>query len=137
MTDAASESSLHIQEAQEPGNAIQVTDAAASKVRELIDEEGNPHLKLRIFINGGGCSGFQYNFAFEEEVKEDDLVVSKAVPTADGGYLGEIHLLVDPMSFLYLSGATIDYKNDINGERFVINNPHAKTTCGCGSSFDA
>ncbi len=101
------------------------TDAAAAKVRELIEEEGNPNLKLRVFITGGGCSGFQYGFTFDEEVAEDDTVMEK----------GGVTLLIDPMSYQYLVGAEIDYVEDLNGAQFVIKNPNAVTTCGCGSSF--
>lgn len=101
------------------------TDAAASKVRELIEEEGNPNLKLRVFVQGGGCSGFQYGFTFDEDVNEDDTTLDK----------GGVQLLIDSMSFQYLMGAEIDYKDDISGSQFVIKNPNATTTCGCGSSF--
>jgi iron-sulfur cluster insertion protein len=101
------------------------TDAAAAKVKDLLLEEGNPELKLRVFVQGGGCSGFQYGFTFDETVNEDDTVLDK-----DG-----VQLLVDPMSFQYLVGAEIDYKEDIEGSQFVIRNPNATTTCGCGSSF--
>ena len=101
------------------------TDAAAGKVRELIAEEGNPALKLRVYISGGGCSGFQYGFTFDEERAEDDLAVDR-----DG-----VLLLVDPLSLQYLSGAEIDYSESLSGAQFVIRNPNAKTTCGCGSSF--
>lgn len=107
--------------------AITITDNAANKVQELIDEEGNPHLKLRAYVTGGGCSGLQYGFTFDEEVKTDDTQITKNSMT----------LLVDPMSYLYLAGATIDYVEDLEGARFVIHNPNAKTTCGCGSSFNA
>ena len=99
--------------------------AAASKVKELIEDEGNDALMLRVFISGGGCSGFQYGFTFDEEVGEGDTVVEN-----EG-----VKLLVDPMSFQYLSGAEIDYKEDLEGSQFVIKNPNATTTCGCGSSF--
>ncbi len=101
------------------------TDSAASKVRELIEEEGNPNLKLRVFVQGGGCSGFQYGFTFDEDVNEDDTTLDK----------NGVTLLIDSMSFQYLTGAEIDYKEDINGAQFVIKNPNATTTCGCGSSF--
>ncbi len=101
------------------------TDAAATKVRELIEEEKNPALMLRVFVSGGGCSGFQYGFTFEEGATEDDTRVEK----------NGVTLLIDPLSFQYLSGAEIDYKEDLNGAQFVIKNPNAKTTCGCGSSF--
>lgn len=101
------------------------TAAAAGKVTELIAEEGNPELKLRVYISGGGCSGFQYGFTFDEERAEDDLAVEK-----DG-----VLLLVDPLSLQYLGGAEIDYTESLTGAQFVIRNPNAKTTCGCGSSF--
>ncbi len=101
------------------------TDAAAAKVKNLIEEEKNPGLMLRVFVSGGGCSGFQYGFTFEENAGEDDTRVEK-----DG-----VTLLIDPLSFQYLAGAEIDYKEDLNGAQFVIKNPQAKTNCGCGSSF--
>ena len=103
------------------------TDAAAAKVKNLIEEEKNPSMMLRVFVSGGGCSGFQYGFTFEESANEDDTRVEKSGVT----------LLVDPLSFQYLVGAEIDYKEDLNGAQFVIKNPQAKTTCGCGSSFSA
>ncbi len=103
------------------------TDSAVAKVADLIAEEGNPDLKLRVFVQGGGCSGFQYGFTFDEAVNEDDTLVTK----------GNVTLLIDSMSFQYLVGAEIDYKEDINGSQFVIKNPNATTTCGCGSSFSA
>ncbi|HEY0939967.1 MAG TPA: iron-sulfur cluster insertion protein ErpA [Steroidobacter sp.] len=101
------------------------TDSAASKVKELVDEEGNPDLKLRVFVQGGGCSGFQYGFTFDENLEEGDTRVEN----------GGVTLLIDPMSIQYLAGAEIDYKEDIEGAQFVIRNPNASTTCGCGSSF--
>ena len=101
------------------------TASAAGKVKSLIEEEGNTDLKLRVFVSGGGCSGFQYGFAFEEAAGADDTIVER-----DG-----VVLLVDPMSFQYLAGAEIDYQEDLEGARFVIRNPNATTTCGCGSSF--
>ena len=101
------------------------TDSAAHKVSELIAQEENPELMLRVFISGGGCSGFQYGFTFDEAVLDGDLEVHNAGVT----------LLVDPMSIQYLQGAEIDYKEDLEGSRFVIRNPNASTTCGCGSSF--
>lgn len=104
---------------------IDFTDNAASKVSALIQEEGNPNLKLRIFVSGGGCSGFEYNFAFDEAVNEDDTVIEK----------NSVSLLIDAMSFQYLSGASIDYQEGLEGARFVIHNPNATSTCGCGSSF--
>jgi len=101
------------------------TDAAAGKVGELIREESNPNLKLRVFIQGGGCSGFQYGFTFDEKMEEGDTQVENQGVT----------LLVDPMSVQYLMGAEIDYKEDLEGAQFIIRNPNAQTTCGCGSSF--
>ncbi|TSE24511.1 Iron-sulfur cluster insertion protein ErpA [Tepidimonas sediminis] len=101
------------------------TDAAAAKVAELIAEEGNPDLKLRVFVQGGGCSGFQYGFTFDETVNEDDTQMVK----------NGVTLLIDAMSLQYLVGAEIDYKEDLQGAQFVIRNPNAVTTCGCGSSF--
>lgn len=108
---------------------IILTENAAAKVLELIQEEGNFELKLRAYVTGGGCSGFQYGFTFDEEIADDDTVVSRAVEGHN------IKLLVDSLSFQYLAGAEIDYKEDIEGEQFIIRNPNAKTTCGCGSSF--
>ena len=104
-----------------------LTDNAVNKVEELIKDENNPKLMLRVFISGGGCSGFQYGFTFEENANEDDTRVTK----------GNVTLLVDPMSYQYLLGAEIDYQEGIEGAQFVIKNPNAKTTCGCGSSFSA
>jgi len=101
------------------------TDNAANKVKELIEEEGNADLKLRVFVSGGGCSGFQYGFTFDEVVNEDDTVLNK----------NGVQLLIDSMSFQYLSGAEIDYTEGLEGSQFVIKNPNATTTCGCGSSF--
>ncbi len=101
------------------------TDAAAAKVKSLIEEESNDALKLRAYITGGGCSGFQYGFTFDEAVAEDDIQIEK----------NGVMLLVDAMSFQYLVGAEIDYVEDVQGSQFVIRNPNAKTTCGCGSSF--
>ncbi len=103
------------------------TDAAVAKVRDLIIDEGNPELKLRVFVTGGGCSGFQYGFTFDEIVNEDDTAVEKEGVT----------LLIDPMSYQYLMGAEIDYTESIEGSQFVIRNPNAVSTCGCGSSFSA
>ncbi|MFP4155088.1 MAG: iron-sulfur cluster insertion protein ErpA [Halothiobacillaceae bacterium] len=101
------------------------SDSAAAKVRALIEEEGNEALKLRVFITGGGCSGFQYGFTFEESEQEGDTRIEK----------GGVTLLVDPMSIQYLEGAQIDYTEGLEGAQFVIRNPNATTTCGCGSSF--
>ncbi len=109
---------------QEP---LLFTDSAANKVKSLIDEEGNSDLKLRVFVSGGGCSGFQYGFTFDEVVNEDDTVMTK----------NGVQLLIDAMSFQYLVGAEIDYQEGLQGSQFVIKNPNATTTCGCGSSFSA
>ena len=119
------EESLNIQTPDTGMPGIVFTDAAARKVQELVLEEGNPGLKLRVYISGGGCSGFQYGFSFDEEQAEDDIAV-----TNDG-----VTLLVDPMSFQYLMGAEVDYSESLAGAQFVIRNPNANTTCGCGSSF--
>jgi iron-sulfur cluster insertion protein len=110
---------------------IHFTVSAADKVAELIKEEKEPDLKLRIYVTGGGCSGFQYGFTFDKEEAFDDTVVKQKC--SDG--TGEVKLLVDAMSIQYLNQAEIDYVKEIQGERFVIRNPNAKTTCGCGSSF--
>ena len=101
------------------------TDAAASKVKAMIDDEGNPQLKLRIYVSGGGCSGFEYGFAFDENANDDDMRIDK----------GGVTLLVDAVSFQYLVGAEIDYEEGLEGSRFKIRNPNATSTCGCGSSF--
>ncbi len=106
-------------------NTLQLTARAVAKVRELIIEESNAELKLRVFVTGGGCSGFQYGFSFDEQAAEDDTTVEK-----DG-----IVVLVDPMSYQYLVGAEVDYTEGLEGSRFVVNNPNATTTCGCGASF--
>jgi iron-sulfur cluster insertion protein len=103
------------------------TDNAAQKVAGLIQDEGNDNLKLRVYITGGGCSGFQYVFTFDEDVNDDDTQIVKEGVT----------VLIDSMSIQYLSGAEIDYKEDLSGAQFVIRNPNATTTCGCGSSFSA
>jgi iron-sulfur cluster insertion protein len=111
-----------VTETQDP---LLFTDSAANKVKQLIEEEGNTELKLRVFVSGGGCSGFQYGFTFDEVANEDDTVMSK----------NGVQLLIDPMSFQYLVGAEIDYTEGLEGSQFVIKNPNATTTCGCGSSF--
>jgi len=108
---------------QEP--TMVFTDSAAAKVKSLIEEEQNDNLKLRVFITGGGCAGFSYGFSFDEAVADDDTAIENSGVT----------MLVDPMSFQYLVGAEVDYKEGLQGSQFVINNPNATTTCGCGSSF--
>ena len=106
-------------------DSVIFTDSAAKKVDSLIRDEDNPNLKLRVFISGGGCSGFQYGFTFDEAIEEGDSQVENQ----------GVKLLVDPMSVQYLMGAEIDYKEDLQGAQFIIRNPNAQTTCGCGSSF--
>ncbi len=110
-------------------DTIVITDSVIQKVNELILEEGQPDLKLRIFVQGGGCSGFQYGFTFDEIANEDDFTFEKTLNE------NKVSFLVDSMSFQYLQGATIDYVEDLQGSQFVIKNPNASTTCGCGSSF--
>ena len=124
MTELATQTA---QDLAEPPTPLVFTDAAAAKVADLIAEEGNPELKLRVFVQGGGCSGFQYGFTFDDAVNEDDTQFEK----------NGVTLLVDSMSFQYLVGAEIDYKDDLEGAQFVIKNPNATSTCGCGSSFSA
>ena len=114
-----------LQTAEKLPDPLVFTDSAASKVKQLIDEEENESLMLREFISGGGCSGFQYGFTFDETVSDGDTVVEK-----EG-----VRLLIDPMSIQYLTGAEIDYSESLEGAQFVIRNPNAQTTCGCGSSF--
>ncbi|MDD2913779.1 MAG: iron-sulfur cluster insertion protein ErpA [Gallionella sp.] len=111
--------------ANETQDPLIFTDNAANKVKQLIEEEGNAELKLRVFVSGGGCAGFQYGFTFDEAVNEDDTVLNK----------NGVQLLIDPMSFQYLVGAEIDYQEGLEGSQFVIKNPTATSTCGCGSSF--
>lgn len=105
--------------------AMILTDQAAAKVRRLKEGEGNPELKLRVYITGGGCSGFSYGFTFDEEIKEGDSEFTN----------GDITMVVDPMSIQYLMGSKVDYEEGLGGSRFVVNNPNAASTCGCGSSF--
>ncbi len=124
MTVASGELLPGYQSLQRP---LDFTVAAAAKVRELTDAEGNPALKLRVYIQGGGCSGFQYGFEFDEQQNEDDLAI----------VTDEVTLLVDPLSLQYLMNATVDYSESLHGAQFVIRNPNAKSTCGCGSSFSA
>jgi len=104
---------------------VTFSDAAANKVKRLIAEENNPNLKLRIYISGGGCSGFQYGFQFDENVGEGDVTVVN----------GDVVLVIDPMSYQYLAGAEVDYTEGLEGSQFIVRNPNATTTCGCGSSF--
>lgn len=104
---------------------IEFSDAAAQKVRALIEEEENPNLKLRVYVTGGGCSGFQYGFTFDEKVNDGDMTIDK----------NEVTLVVDPMSLQYLVGGEVDYTEGLEGSRFLVNNPNATTTCGCGASF--
>lgn len=104
---------------------VRVTQSAVDKISEMIAAEGNAALKLRIYVTGGGCSGFQYGFAFEEQAADDDTTIEQ----------GGISVLVDPMSYPYLSGSELDYIDDLSGAQFVVRNPNAQTTCGCGSSF--
>jgi len=124
MHSAESSSAPTYQQIDAP---IDFTEAAARKVRALIEDEGNPALNLRVYISGGGCSGFQYGFEFDEQRGEDDLAIER----------GGVTLLVDPLSLQYLVGAEVDYSEGLTGAQFVIRNPNAKTTCGCGSSFSA
>jgi iron-sulfur cluster insertion protein len=109
----------------EVADAMQISDAAAAKVKWLVEDEGNDNLKLRVFVTGGGCSGFQYGFTFDELQAEDDTCISK----------NGIAMLVDPLSFQYLAGSMVDYTEGLEGSRFLVINPNASATCGCGSSF--
>jgi iron-sulfur cluster insertion protein len=109
----------------EGAEALAISDTVVTKVAEMLAEEGDPALALRIFVTGGGCSGFQYGFAFDDEKKEDDVQITR----------GPITVVVDAMSLQYLAGAEIDYEDKLEGARFVIRNPNAASTCGCGSSF--
>ena len=127
MTDSAALTDATAPAVRPLDRPLQFTSAAAAKVRELIAEEGNADLKLRVYIQGGGCSGFQYGFEFDETQGEDDLAVE-----TDG-----VFLLVDPLSLQYLVGAEVDYTESLHGAQFVIRNPNAKSTCGCGESFGA
>lgn len=106
-------------------NDIALSERAASKVKRLIDAEGNPELKLRVFITGGGCSGFSYGFTFDDQVADDDAVVQR----------DDVTLVVDALSYPYLSGSEVDYREDLQGSQFVVANPNASATCGCGNSF--
>jgi iron-sulfur cluster insertion protein len=115
---------MSVVESQEP-SFLTLTDDAASKVKSLVEEEGNEKLKLRVFVTGGGCSGFQYGFSFDEDSNDDDTVINNKGAS----------LLVDPLSYQYLVGARIDYVEGLEGARFIVDNPMASTTCGCGASF--
>ncbi|MEO1081936.1 MAG: iron-sulfur cluster insertion protein ErpA [Pseudomonadota bacterium] len=115
---------MTVAEAFDP-NAITLSQRAVNKVLELINEEENNDLKLRVFITGGGCSGFQYGFSFDEDAEDDDTRIER-----DG-----VTVIVDPMSYPYLAGSEVDYSEGLEGSRFIVNNPNAVTTCGCGASF--
>ena len=116
---------------------LQFTDSAAKKAKCLIDEEGDPNLNLRVFVEGGGCAGMRYELTFDA-VKPDDIVIEKKLTeTTEAGAPTVVRLLIDPISVTYLNGAEIDYREDVNGAQFVVRNLKAKTTCGCGSSFSA
>jgi iron-sulfur cluster insertion protein len=115
---------MSVAEVFEP-SPLTFTDRAAAKVRELVEDEGNNNLKLRVFVTGGGCSGFQYGFTFDEIVADDDIQIKN----------GDMTLLIDSMSYQYLVGAVVDYVEGLEGSKFVVQNPNAETTCGCGSSF--
>ena len=123
-TNAAPPVPVELPEGADP---IRLTEAVVSKVSEMLAEEGDPSLQLRIFVTGGGCSGFQYGFTFDESINEDDTTMVK----------NGVTLLIDPMSYQYLTGAEIDYQESIEGAQFVIKNPNATSTCGCGSSLSA
>jgi iron-sulfur cluster insertion protein len=120
-----------------PQDQLTFTESAASKVYQLIVEEDNYDLNLRVFITGGGCSGFQYGFTFDEDTNDDDFIIEKTITVTqdEQTQVATVKLLIDAMSYQYLRGATVDYREDVQGARFVISNPNAKTTCGCGSSF--
>ena len=115
---------MSVVQSQEP-TVMSFTENAAQKVHSLISEEDNDKLKLRVFVTGGGCSGFQYGFSFDEEINEDDTIIKNSGAS----------LLIDPLSYQYLIGARIDYVEGLEGSRFIVDNPMAQTTCGCGSSF--
>jgi iron-sulfur cluster insertion protein len=104
---------------------LEFSDQAAAKVRAMVSAEGDSNMLLRVYIEGGGCSGFQYGFEFDSEVEEDDMIVEN----------GDVKLVVDPLSIQYLAGGIVDFKDDLEGSRFVIDNPNARSTCGCGASF--
>ena len=122
---ALSQSEVYMSQPDSVDLPIQFSDTAAKKVKILIEEEQNPELKLRVYVTGGGCSGFQYGFTFDEKVNEGDTTIEKQGVT----------LLIDPMSLQYLIGGTVDYTEGLQGSRFFVDNPNASTTCGCGASF--
>ncbi len=125
--------------AQQPVASLSLSASAAKRIRELIIEEGNYNLKLRVYITGGGCSGFQYGFAFDEQIKEDDCVVEQEALPDEDDQSGEgamtVCVVVDALSIMYLAGAQIDYTESLQGAHFTVKNPNAQTTCSCGSSF--
>lgn len=148
MTEALLQGTInYVEETLPLLQSITMTESAVNKVWALIQEEANFQLKLRVFITGGGCSGFQYGFTFDEVINPDDTVITKQLKKKgneaegdeeeEGEGSGTVQLLIDPMSLAYLVGVEIDYKSDLSGEQFIIRNPNAKTTCGCGSSFSA
>jgi len=114
---------------------VSLSKSAAHRIHELITEEGNPHLKLRVYITGGGCSGFQYGFAFDEKTREDDCIIENE--EEEGGRVGsmKVQVIIDALSIMYLTGAEIDYTESLQGAHFTVKNPNAQTTCSCGSSF--
>ena len=122
---AAARAPVDLQSLPEGAEPIRISEMVVGKVGEMLAEEGDPNLRLRIFVTGGGCSGFQYGFAFDDETKDDDFAVAR----------GPVTVVVDAMSLQYLMGAEIDYEDNLEGARFVIRNPNAASTCGCGSSF--
>jgi len=125
LTSVTSVAAVKVLEYKNNMEQIQITDACIAKVADLILEEDNPAIKLRVFVQGGGCSGFQYGFTFDEDQNEDDFVIEK----------NNVSVMIDSMSYQYLMGSVIDYREDLQGSQFVINNPSATSTCGCGSSF--
>jgi iron-sulfur cluster insertion protein len=119
----------------EQSQPVSFTQAAAKRVQELIVEEGNYNLKLRVYITGGGCSGFQYGFAFDENIKPDDCVIEKELEDESTGGMMVVSVVIDALSIMYLTGGEIDYKESLQGAHFTVKNPNAQTTCSCGSSF--
>ncbi len=119
----------------EQSHPVTITQAAVKRVQELIVEEGNYNLKLRVYITGGGCSGFQYGFAFDENTKPDDCVIEEEVEDESTGGMMVVSVVIDALSIMYLTGGEIDYKENLQGAHFTVKNPNAQTTCSCGSSF--